>query len=471
MPFSLVNLKAVSPEIFLIVVASFMVLFDRAVRAKAFFFWLALVGTVLAWWLCRESLGGAFASSYVADHYGFFLKTVFLLSLFLSILISPVYAEREGFHFGEYYGLLYFAVCGMMFMASGTDLLVIYLGLELMSLSIYVLVAMGFRDPRSLEGALKYFLLGSLASAFLVMGLALIYGLSGSLNLFEIQKALSGISSRTALLSGILFFLIALGFKVAMVPFHMWAPDAYEGAPTPITAFMSVAAKAAGFAAFGRIFLLAFAPAHELWVKFLVPFAVLTMFVGAMLAVVQTNIKRMLAYSSVAHAGYILLGLVAGTREGLSAVLLYLFVYAFMNIGAFGMVTLLQREAGIGENIFDYQGLAKLSPLPAFLMLLFMFSLAGIPPTAGFIGKFYVFRAAVHAGYPVLAVLAVLASTIAAYPYLRIVMLMYMKEPAGEIRTASSPYLWAALGLSALGVLLIGIYPGSLIHTVFSSAF
>jgi len=373
MPFSLLSLKAVSPEIFLVLLASFMVLADRVVRAKSFFFWVALLGTALAWWLSREVVGTQFAS-YTADPYGFFLKTVFLLALFLSILISPVYASRERFHFGEYYGLLLFAVCGMMFMASGTDLLVIYLGLELMSLSIYVLVALGFRDARSLEGSLKYFLLGSLASAFLVMGLALIYGLTGTIALKGMARALSAGAGLPAL-TAIVFFLVALGFKVAMVPFHMWAPDAYEGAPTPVTAFMSVAAKAAGFAALGRIFLLGFAPAHPSWAQLLIPFAVLTMFVGNILAVVQTNIKRLLAYSSVAHAGYILLGIVAGTKEGLSAAMLYLLIYAFMNIGAFGVVVLLQREAGVGEDIFEYQGLAKLHPLPAFLMLLFLFSL------------------------------------------------------------------------------------------------
>lgn len=468
MPFSLLNLKALMPEIFLVIVASVMVLLDRAVREKAFFFWMALVGTVVAWLLARESLDLQFGASYLSDHYGFFFKTIFLLVLFLTILISPGYAKREGFHFGEYYGLLFFAVCGMMLMASGTDLLVIYLGLELMSLSIYVLVAMAARDPRSIEGSLKYFLLGSLASAFLVMGLAILYGKTGKIVLSELAGWLT---SDKAVLTGILFFIVAFGFKVAMVPFHMWAPDAYEGAPTPVTAFMSVAAKAAGFAALGRIFLLAFYPAYAYWVKLLIPFAVLTMFVGNILAVVQTNIKRMLAYSSVAHAGYILLGIVSGTKEGLSASMLYLLIYAFMNIGAFATVVLMQREGRVGESIFDYQGLAKLYPVPAFLMLLFMFSLTGIPPTAGFIGKFYLFRSVVHAGYPIIALLAVLASVIAAYPYLRIVMLMYMREPEREIKLAPSPYIWLALGLSALGVITIGIYPGSLLTSVLVSVF
>ncbi|RUM87374.1 MAG: NADH-quinone oxidoreductase subunit N [Thermodesulfatator sp.] len=469
MPFSLLNLKAVSPEIFLILLASFMVLADRVIAVKDLFFWIALVGTALAWWLCRGVVGMHFVA-YNADAYGFFLKTVFLLSLFLSVLISPVYADRERFHFGEYYGLLFFAVCGMMFMASGMDLLVIYLGLELMSLSIYVLVALGWRDARSLEGALKYFLLGSLASAFLVMGLALIYGLTGSIALPQIAHALTGKTSLPVVMA-IVFFLVALGFKVAMVPFHMWVPDAYEGAPTPVTAFMSVAAKAAGFAAIGRIFLLAFAPAHIAWSQLLIPFAVLTMFVGSILTVVQTNIKRLLAYSSVTHAGYILLGIIAGTKESLSAAMLYLLIYAFMNIGAFGVVVLLQKESGVGEDIFEYQGLSKLYPLPALFMLIFLFSLTGIPPTAGFIGKFYLFRSVVHAGYTGLAVLAVLASVIAAYPYLRIVMLMYMKDPEREISLAPSPSLWVALTLSALGVILIGLYPGSLLSSALYSVF
>ncbi len=471
MPFSLLNLKALMPEIFLVIVASAMVLLDRAIREKAVFFWTALVTVVVTWLLAREGLGISFGTSYLADHYGFFFKTIFLLALFLTILVSPRYAKREGFHFGEYYGLMFFAVCGMMLMASGQDLLVIYLGLELMSLSVYVLVALAYRDIRSLEGSIKYFLLGSLASAFLVLGLALIYGKTGRLGLEDVAVALRDHRLDGITLVGVIFFLVAFGFKVAMVPFHMWAPDAYEGAPTPVTAFMSVAAKAAGFAALARIFLLAFKPVYSVWVELLVPFAVLTMFVGNILAVVQTNIKRMLAYSSVAHAGYVLLGIIAGSREGISAAMLYLLIYAFMNIGAFAVVILTQREFGVGENIYDYQGLAKVYPLAAFFMLLFMFSLTGIPPTAGFIGKFYVFRSVVHAGYPWLAVLAVLASVIAAYPYLRIVMLMYMRDPAREIQLASTPYLWVAIGISALAVLAIGIYPGSLLSSALASVF
>ena len=468
MSLSLLNLKALSPEIFLVLLGSLMVLLDRAVREKSFFFGLALIGTLVAWFLARTSLGLDFTAAFSADHYAFFFKTIFLVVLLLTVLLSPRYAQREGFHFGEYYGLLLFAVCGMMFMASGKDLLTIYLGLELMSLSIYVLVAIAPKEVRSLEGGIKYFLLGSLASAFLVLGLALVYGKTGKITLSELQK---GLNLDPVALAGIVFFIVALGFKVALVPFHMWAPDAYEGAPTPVTAFMSVAAKAAGFAALGRIFLLAFEPTYTFWFKLLVPLAVLTMFGGNILAVVQTNIKRLLAYSSVAHAGYILLGILAGTKEGLSASMLYLFIYAFMNVGAFGVVVLLQKEKGVGESIFDYQGLAKLYPLPAFFMLLFLFSLTGIPPTAGFVGKFYVFRSIVQAGYPWLAVLAVLASVIAAYPYLRIVMLMYMRDPQREIELASSPSLWVALSLSALGILVIGVYPGSLLHTVLASVF
>ncbi len=466
MPFSLLNLKALLPEVFLVAVASLFVLSDRFVRSKGVFFWGTLVSAVVAWILVLSGLGTSFGSSYTADHYGLFFKSVFLLALVLTALISPAYASSRGFHFGEYYGLLMFAVCGMMLMASGTDLLVIYLGLELMSLSVYVLVAVYYRDLRSLEGAIKYFLLGSVASAFLVVGLALVYGATAELGLRAVREVLSEAAVSRVLLAGISFYLIAFAFKIAVVPFHMWAPDAYEGAPTPVTAFMSVAAKAAGFAALARIFLLAFEPAYSFWVKLFVPFVVATMFVGNILAVVQTNIKRMLAYSSVAHAGYALLGIVAGTREGISASMLYLFIYTLMNVGAFSVVILLQREEGFGEDIHDYQGLSKTRPFFALLMLIFMFSLTGIPPTAGFVGKFYVFRAVAEAGYAALAVAAVLASVIAAFPYLRIVMFMYMRPPVREAPFSVSPYLAVAMCISAAGVLLLGIFPGPVLSVV-----
>ncbi len=462
---SLPSFVAVYPETILVVVASFMVLADRWIKAKNFFTWLSLLTAGLTFAVVFWTQGATFGLSYAADKYALFFKMIFLLALFLSTLISPGFARVVGIHFGEYYGLMLFAVTGMMLMASAKDLILLYIGLELMSLSVYVLAGLIYAELRSLEGAMKYFLLGSFASAFLLLAITYIYGLTGTTYIELLAKRLLeyGLLENKALLFAVALFVVAFGFKVALVPFHMWAPDVYEGAPTPITAFMSVGPKAAGFAAMGRVFLIALSSAQTSWVDFLAPLVVLTCFVGAALAVVQTNIKRMLAYSSVTHAGYAILGVLAGTKEGMAATMMYLFIYAFMNIGAFGVVILLRRKEFIGENIEDYQGLSKTHPTVALLMLLFLFSLTGIPPTAGFIGKFFVFRAAFEAGHPYLVLAAVLASCIAAYPYLRVVMLMYMKPPTQEVSINLTPYLWASLAVSVAGVLVFGVWPDPLI--------
>ncbi len=462
---SLPSFVAVYPETILVVVASFMVLADRWIKAKNFFTWLSLLTTGLTFAVVFWTQGATFGLSYAADKYALFFKMIFLLALFLSTLISPGFARVVGIHFGEYYGLMLFAVTGMMLMASAKDLILLYIGLELMSLSVYVLAGLIYAELRSLEGAMKYFLLGSFASAFLLLAITYIYGLTGTTYIELLAKRLLeyGLLENKALLFAVALFVVAFGFKVALVPFHMWAPDVYEGAPTPITAFMSVGPKAAGFAAMGRVFLIALSSVQTSWVDFLAPLVVLTCFVGAALAVVQTNIKRMLAYSSVTHAGYAILGVLAGTKEGMAATMMYLFIYAFMNIGAFGVVILLRRKEFIGENIEDYQGLSKTHPTVALLMLLFLFSLTGIPPTAGFIGKFFVFRAAFEAGHPYLVLAAVLASCIAAYPYLRVVMLMYMKPPTQEVSINLTPYLWASLAVSVAGVLVFGVWPDPLI--------
>ncbi len=462
---SLPSFVAVYPETILVVVASAFVLLDRVIRNKDIFTWatLATVGVTLV--VVLATAGTSFGDAYVADQYGLFFKAIFLLVLFLATLISPGYGRVVGIHFGEYYGLMLYAAAGMMLMASAKDLILLYLGLEVMSLSVYVLVGLIYKDIRSLEGAMKYFLLGSFASAFLLLAITYIYGLTSSVKIEIISHYIveHGLLTNKALLFAIALFVVAFGFKVALVPFHMWAPDAYEGAPTSITAFMSVGPKAAGFAAMGRVFLIALGAAKLGWEHFFIPLVIVTLFVGTALTVVQTNIKRMLAYSSVAHAGYAMLGIIAGTKEGMAATMMYLFIYAFMNIGAFGVIILLRRKDFLGESIFDFQGLSKTHPTAALLMLLFMFSLAGIPPTAGFIGKFFVFRAAFEAGHPLLVICAVLASCIAAYPYLRVVMLMYMKPPEQEVTLNLTGYLFVGLTISLAGVLVFGVWPGPLI--------
>ncbi len=463
---SLPSFVAVYPETILVVVASVVVLLDRVIKRKDVFTWVTLITAGVTLAVVIVTKGASFGHEYVADQYGLFFKIIFLLVLLLATLISPGYGRVVGIHFGEYYGLMLYAVAGMMLMASATDLIVLYLGLEIMSLSVYVLAGLIYRDVRSLEGAIKYFLLGSFASVFLLLAITYIYGLASSVNMKVIAQYIvqHGLLSNKALLFAITLFVIAFGFKVALVPFHMWAPDVYEGAPTSITAFMSVGPKAAGFAAMGRVFLFALGCAKIEWTYFLIPLAFITLFIGTTLTVVQTNIKRMLAYSSVAHAGYAILGIIAGTKEGMAATMMYLFIYAFMNIGAFGIIILLRQKDFLGESIYDYQGLSKTHPVAALAMLLFMFSLAGIPPTGGFVGKFFVFRAALEAGHPYLVIAAVLASCIAAYPYLRVVMLMYMKPPEKEVSLNLTGYLFTSLAISLIGVLVLGIWPEPIIN-------
>ncbi|WP_022853755.1 NADH-quinone oxidoreductase subunit N [Thermodesulfatator atlanticus] len=458
---SLPSFVAVYPEILLVIVASVMALVDRWVKCKNVFAWASIATALLGIILVFAVQGNVFGASYAADAYGLFFKVIFLLALLLVVLLSPGYNKIVGINFGEYYALLMFSVTGMMLMASSKDLILLFLGLELMSLSVYVLVGLIYADLRSLEGAMKYFLLGAFSSAFLLLAMTFLYGFTGTTYIDEIAKRVffEGVHGNKALVLSAALFVIAFGFKVALVPFHMWSPDAYEGAPTTVTAFMSIGPKAAGFAAMGRVFLEALYVSRVEWVALLVPLALVTMFVGAILAVVQTNIKRLLAYSSITHAGYAVLGIVAANQEGMAATMLYLFFYLFMNIGAFGIVVLLRQKDFLGENIFDYQGLSKTHPVVALLMLIFLFSLVGIPPTAGFIGKFFVFKAAYQAGHHLLVIGAVLASAIASYPYLRIVMLMYMKPPEQEVGLNLTPYLFAGLLISAVGVLLFGVYP------------
>jgi NADH-quinone oxidoreductase subunit N len=354
----------------------------------------------------------------------------------------------------------------MMIMASAGDLIVLYLGLELMALSTYVLAGFIRHDMKSNEAALKYFLLGAFSSAFLLYGISLIYGLTGTTDLKAIAAFIGerGLADNFSLLLSVIFFIVAFGFKIAAAPFHMWAPDVYEGAPTSITAFMSVGPKAAGFAVLGRVFMVAFVSVKVDWAMILIPLSILTMAIGNIVALSQTNIKRMLAYSSIAHAGYALLGIITANNDGLASMMNYLMIYAFMNIGAFAVIIMLRSEGFKGDSISDYEGLAKTHPLAALLMLIFMFSLTGIPPTAGFIGKLYIFMSAINAGYTWLVVVAVIFSAISAYFYLRIIMYMYMREPKTTVTLTTSFSNGVALAVTAVAVLVIGIMPAQLLE-------
>jgi NADH-quinone oxidoreductase subunit N len=392
----------------------------------------------------RELFGG------MLTHDGF---TVFFTVLLcavgaMAVLLSWDYVRRTRINQAEYYALLLCSTLGMIVMAASNDLITVFLGLELMSLSLYVLV--GFRRSRleSNEAALKYFLLGAFASGFLLYGIALLYGATGTTDLVAMARFLtvSPMIGNPLFVIGMLLLLTGFAFKVAAVPFHMWTPDAYEGAPTSVTAFMSVGAKVAAFAALLRVVLHVMGDVHAQWVPVLSALAMLTMTVGNVTALFQTNLKRMLAYSSIAHAGYILVAIIAGGSGGASAALFYLAVYTFMNLGAFGILTLLGKGVEERTLMSDVRGLGFRHPLLGVALTLFMLGLAGIPPTAGFMGKVYVFQAAVQQGLIPLVIVGVLNSVVSVFYYLRVTVALYMEEPQGE----PTPIAWAAPGTLAL---------------------
>jgi NADH-quinone oxidoreductase subunit N len=380
------------------------------------------------------------------------------------------YLEEEGMPRGEYFALILFATLGMMIMAGGAELITVFLGVELMSVSLYVLAGYARTRMISNESSLKYFLLGSFASGFLLYGIALLYGSTGTTNIQAISKVLSttGLQS-PALVIGMALLVVGFGFKAALAPFHMWTPDVYEGAPAPITAFMSAGPKAAAFAAFARIFYQALPTLQGDWTAVIWTMAALTMSVGNVIALVQENIKRMLAYSSIAHAGYVLVAFLAAGELGISSILYYMLAYTFMNIGAFALITVLGGKGEERVRVRDYRGLGYRHPWAAIAMSLFLFSLAGIPPTGGFMGKFYIFSAAVKEGYIGLAVIGVLNSVVSVYYYLRVTVAMYMEDPSGEgeaPKPVFSPALVLAVVISAYGVLSLGLFPSGYVAMV-----
>jgi NADH-quinone oxidoreductase subunit N len=460
-------LEPVLPELLLIGVAVLLIGFDLFLpRQRQLLPWLTVIGclTALAMVLgARPSVG--FAGMLLADGYAMVFKSICLGAVILTTLMSERFCAVIGLRQGEYYSLTLLSLVGMLLMAAAGDLMVLYLGLELMALPIYALVGLHKRDGRTSEAAVKYFLMGGFASALLLFGMSLVYGLTGTTELAKIAEAIAArhLTANPALLVALGLLLAGFCFKVAAAPFHLWTPDVYEGAPTILTAFMSVAPKAAGFAVFGRVLFLALPALHAQWGPILAALALLTMAVGNITAISQQSLKRMLAYSSIAHAGYALLGLLAGTIEGMAAAVTYLVMYLFMNIGAFAVLMLLAAPGRANESLDDCKGLAARNPLAAALMLVFLFSLTGIPPTGGFIGKFYLLKAAFAAGYTATVVGAVLFSAISAYFYLRVVRYMYMDEPQQTNTLQLSPGMGAALGLCLLGVLGLGLFPGALL--------
>ena len=443
--------------------------------------WVALAGFAASlianfYYIANDVNGQTFNGMFRADDFSYFISMVVLAGALLSVMVSAGYlqsrAEAGSIPLAEYYVLLSFSVLGTMLVGAAGDLLMVFLGIEMSSLAVYALTGFARRRVTSLEGALKYFLLGLFASSILVYGMAWVYGATGTTRLDAIAATLSGVATdgnvEASLLLALLLLIVGLGFKIAAVPFHMWTPDAYQGAPTPVSAYMSVIPKVAGFAAMVRVLVQGLAPLSDEWVTIVAILAVLTMAFGNIVAIAQRDIKRMLAYSSIGHTGFILAGLAAygavtsGDDRSVSSVLYYLFAYAFMNIGGFAVVTWLQ-DRGQGTSLDDFNGLGSRSPLAALAMTIFMLSLMGFPPLVGFYAKYYVILASVQAGLTWLAVAIVLASAVSAFYYLRLVAVMYFAEPTGEFERARTPLLNFGLLSMVAGTVLLGFFSGSVL--------
>ncbi len=480
------TISVVVPEIVVLVTALLVMVVDLWLPKdrKSPLAWLGLAGVLLAAGISYYMWDGITRSLHgmlVADGYALFLNLVILAVAGLAILLSLDYAGRKGIAQGEFYTLLLLSSAGMMLMAAATDLMTIFLALEILSIALYVLVGLNRAKRRSAEAALKYLLLGAFASGFLLYGMALIYGQAGTTSLAGVRAYATGLGdSAPALLTvGMGLMIVGFGFKLALVPFQMWAPDVYEGAPTPVTAFMSVGAKVAGFAALGRVVLVALGNLQGAWVWVLAVLAAVTMTVGNLAALRQTNLKRMLAYSSIAHAGYVLVGVAAGSELGTSGVLFYLFAYAFMNVAAFAVIIAVGRlrdAPGDGEPLEAFAGLAARKPGLAIAMALSLLSLAGVPPLAGFLGKLAVFSAAVQADLTWLAIAGVVNSVVSAYYYLRVVGTM-VRENAPTLspdeQKTGSPIclaLQAGIGLASLAIVVLGIWPAPLMNLARTAA-
>lgn len=490
MTLPLSDLLAILPELIVVSAACLVLTLDPITPAakKAWLAWLSLGALILCFGVTASKLHSqvtAFSELVIIDPYSSFWKLLLYTISGLTILLSLAYLKAERINLAEYYGFLLLSLAGMMVMVSGADLLTIYLGMELMSISLYVLAGFKRTEARSLEASAKYFVLGAFSSGILLYGISLLYGVAGSTHLPAIEEVVTarGFEDPTLVLATVLL-VVGFGFKIAAVPFHMWTPDVYEGAPTSVTAFMAVASKAASFGAFLRVFLEGLGGIKANWHALFLIICIATLVLGNIVAIVQTNIKRMLAYSSIAHAGYALIGAVVASQVeadasvqslGISSVMVYLAVYSFMTLGAFAIVAMLRKGGLEGEDVEDFTGLAKRQPMAAFLMLVFMVSLAGIPPTAGFIGKLYLFMAAIKAELTWLAVVAVLFAAVGAFYYLRVVMVMYMREPLTETamspRITASPVTALVLTCAIAGVLIFGLYPDPLLSVSAQAVF
>ena len=493
--FSVRDLHLIAPEIILTISACVALVMEVVLpyRKSKWTAYFSLAGLALAAASLLVAWQGAGRGGFPLDGFygmirldGFAVvfKLIFLVSAALTIAISLRFLDAEGEQRGEFYALVLFATTGMMFLASGYDLIILYISLELMALTFYVLVAYTKRERRTNEAGMKYFLLGAFSSGVLLYGMSMIFGLAESTNLGDISRRAgeimaastsvvetSDIALKPLLLLGMVALAAGLFFKIAAVPFHMWAPDAYEGAPTPVTAFLSTGSKAASFALFARIFLEALGPMRVDWAPLLGVVAAVTIAVGNWAAVTQTNSKRLLAYSSISNAGYLLLGIIAANNYGYTGLVIYLFVYTLMNMGAFGVIIALHRR-GVGDQLDDLRGLGQKAPAVAVMMAIFMLSLGGIPGTGGFIGKYFLFGGLLQRGaieqsnwYTWLAVWAILNTVVSFYYYFLFIRRMYLDEGAADARPLSlSPALQVALAVSVAGIIAIGVYPQPFIN-------
>ena len=430
------NLSLLIPELWLAIGAMVLLMFgvfsgERSV-SQVTGLSLALIVAAFAWLLLMPERGEAMNGSFILDDFAWFMKLLTLTGSALAIIMSVSFMRHERIERFEYPILILIATLGMMLMISANDLIALYLGLELQSLSLYVLAAINRDSIRSTEAGMKYFVLGALSSGMLLYGASLIYGFTGHTDFTGIAEAMAGTGRSLGLIFGLVFLMAGLAFKISAVPFHMWTPDVYEGSPTPVTAFFAAAPKVAAMAMLVRIVIGAFEPVTPDWQQILVFISIASMILGAFAAIGQQNIKRLMAYSSIGHMGYALVGLSAGTQAGVNGVILYMLVYMVMTVGTFACIISMRRKDGMVENISDLAGLASKNPLMALLLTILMFSLAGIPPLAGFFAKYFVFIAAIEAGLYALAIIGVLASVVGAFYYLRIIKFIWFDEPSDE---------------------------------------
>ena len=440
---------------------------DPSFSSEADLGWLAFVGVLFAgmangWLYGVQEVGDT--SMIAVDHFRLFANWIFLVAAALTILISFAYVHRQRLQAGEFYSLILLASAGMMFMAGARDLIVIFLGLEVMSIAVYALTAFNRRDRKSAEAGLKYFLLGAFSTGFFLYGIALVYGATGSTNIAIIGPSVSGGMASAGLLSvGVAFLVIGFGFKVSAVPFHMWTPDVYEGAPAPVTAFMSASVKAAGFVAFLRVFLVAFEGAYSTWYPIIWWLAAVTMVGANLMALVQSNVKRMLAYSSIAHGGYLLVAITAANQNAAAGLLFYLLIYTLMNTGAFAVVIGVAQHSEEHMRVEDYAGFGWSRPVLGIVLTVFLLSLAGFPGTGGFIGKIYLLQGAADAQLWVLSVILVLTTLVSYWYYLKIAWFMWMKDPEteGQHDLVLAPLPMQVALVATVGfILYTGFFPG-----------